>query len=133
MKLSPEQQIMVEANIGLACLKAFRYAGRLGLQHHDRELCRSAAYEALCRAALGYKASSGKFSSYAGRIIDREIATEINSRRLILIPKWTGIRCYANRPAHAQARAARCISSGTEAAMDLSVLVDTSTPDDDQE
>lgn len=69
---------LVEKNIPLALHIAKRWAERTGI---DRDDAISAAEYGLVKAARGFNPDRGRFSTYAGRIMENEIRMELRKRK----------------------------------------------------
>lgn len=75
MKLTKEQQAMVEANMPLVGFTINKYLGSANLDYEDMT---SIGYIGLCKAVVKYKPESGfKFSTYASIIIVHCIQKEM--------------------------------------------------------
>jgi len=75
--LSPAQQALAAANVGLVFWSIDRLCGRLPRADLDLDALRGAGLEALCRAATRYKARRGRFATFACGCIRNAVMSEL--------------------------------------------------------
>ncbi len=93
--MTPEQDKLVLENRGLAGEIAKKFIGFPGYDYRDGV---GVGYWALCRAAIMYKPERGRFSTYAGAAIKKEIKKALHNLSSVIRVPEGGIQLLKNGP-----------------------------------